>query len=232
MKTLTDIPVKLDFDKLLEKLHLDPQSDMAEEFSELFKKAILVASPKAVYEECYIEEKGDKTIVINGQTLTSMVLRENISDAQRVFPYVATCGIELDQIEIESDDFLQQFWLDAIKAEVLDISRNYLKEYIHNQYPHLKTTSMSPGSGDVQVWPIEEQKPLFTILGDVKSAIGVTLTDSLLMYPNKSLSGIRYPSEIDFRTCQLCHKENCPTRQLPLDEELINKYSASTKNIS
>lgn len=225
MKTFTDIPVKLDFDKLLVKLHLDPKSDEAQEFSELFEKALLVASPKAVYKECFIEEKSDKTISIDGQILTSIVLRENIGDAQRVFPYVTTCGNELDKIERASDDFLQQFWLDAIKAEVLDISRNYLKEYIHSQYPHLKTTSMSPGSGDVQVWPIEEQKPLFLILGNVENEIGVTLTDSLLMQPNKSLSGIRYPSEVDFRTCQLCHKENCPTRQLPLDEKLIEKYN-------
>ncbi len=224
MKTLTEIPVRLDFDKLLVKLHLDPESDEATEFSELFEKAVLVASPKAVYKECFIEGKGDKTISIDGQTLTSMVLRENVGDTQRVFPYVATCGTELDEIEMASDDFLQQFWLDAIKAEVLDISRDYLKDYIHSQYPHLKTTSMSPGSGDVQVWPIEEQEPLFAILGNVEIAIGVTLTESLLMQPNKSLSGIRYPSEIDFRTCQLCHKENCPTRQLPLDEELIKKY--------
>ena len=224
MKILTDIPIKLDLEKLLIQLHLSPASDEAAEFSELLEKAISVAQPKAVYEECYIEQKGNKTIVIKGQTLTSMVLRENIADAQRVFPYVVTCGTELDKIKIASDDLLQQFWLDAIKARVLDIGRNYLKEYIHSQYPHLKTTSMSPGSGDVQVWPIEEQKPLFAILGDVENAIGVTLTESLLMQPNKSLSGIRYPSEIDFRTCQLCHKENCPTRQLPLDEELIRKY--------
>ena len=224
MTTLTDIPVKLDLEKLLANLHLEADSDEAKEFTELFHKAVLAAKPKALYKECYIVKKGDRTIDIDGHTLTSMVLRENIADAQRVFPYVATCGVELDQIEIAADDFLQQFWLDAIKAEVLDISRNYLKEYIHNQYPHLKTTSMSPGSGDVQVWPIEEQKPLFAILGDVEKAIGVTLTDSLLMQPNKSLSGIRYPSEIDFRTCQLCHKENCPTRQLPLDEALIKKY--------
>jgi hypothetical protein len=225
MKILVDIPVKLGFDNLLQKLHLAPASDEAQEFSELFEKAILVAAPKAAYSECFIETKDDKTITIAGQVLTSTVLRQNIGDVQRVFPYVATCGTELDEIEIDSDDFLQQFWLDAIKAEVLDISRTYLKDYIHSQYPHLKTTSMSPGSGDIQVWPIEEQKPLFAILGDVKNAIGVTLTDSLLMQPNKSLSGIRYPSEIDFRTCQLCHKENCPTRQLPLNEELIEKYA-------
>ena len=87
---------------------------------------------------------------------------------------------------------------------------------------------MSPGSGDVQIWSIEDQRPLFAILGDVKSAIGVTLTESLLMQPNKSLSGIRYPSEIDFRTCKLCHKENCPTRQMPLDEKLIKKYVNTT----
>lgn len=223
MTILTDIQAKLDFDKLLGKLHLNPVSDEAQEFSELFEKAILVARPKAIYKECYIEKKGNKTIHIDGHTLTSIILRKNIADAQRIFPYVATCGTELDYIKIDNDDFLKQFWLDTIKAEVLNVSRKYLKNHIHSRYPHLKTTSMSPGSGDAQVWPIEEQKLLFAILGDVKNTIGVTLTDSLLMLPNKTLSGIRYPSEIDFKTCQLCHKENCPTRQIPLDEKLIKK---------
>ena len=39
-------------------------------------------------------------------------------------------------------------------------------------------------------WPIEEQQPLFRLLGDTERAVGVRLTDSMLMVPTKSVSGI------------------------------------------
>ncbi len=231
MKILNNIPVKIKLNKLLQKLHLDADSDEAREFTGLFNRAVKIARPKACFRECFIDTKTNNTIVIDGYTLTSIVLRKNIGDAQRIFPFVATCGTELDEAEMTNDDFLLQFWLDEIKTELLNISRLYVKNYIHNNYSHLKTTSMSPGSGDADVWPITEQRILFDILGDVQKAINVTLTDSMLMIPNKSISGIRYPAEIDFRTCALCHKENCPTRLMPLDEDLIKEYKGTNENI-
>jgi len=44
------------------------------------------------------------------------------------------------------------------------------------------------------------------IPGDVQGSIGVALTDSCLMVPNKSVSGIFYPSVSGFESCQLCGK--------------------------
>ena len=79
---------------------------------------------------------------------------------------------------------------------------------------------MHPGSGDVSVWPIEQQQALFSLLGDVESEIGVRLTESFLMMPNKTLSGILFPTETDFGACQVCRRENCPSRKAPFDEAL------------
>ena len=79
---------------------------------------------------------------------------------------------------------------------------------------------MSPGSGDVNVWPIEQQRVLFDLIGDVEQQIGVHLTDTFLMLPNKSISGVRFSTTVDFRTCQLCHRESCPSRSAPFDQAL------------
>ena len=76
---------------------------------------------------------------------------------------------------------------------------------------------MGPGSGDAMVWPIQEQVPLFALLGDVKGAAGVRLTDSCLMLPRKSVSGIVFPTGVDFRTCQLCRREGCRSRAAAFD---------------
>ena len=54
-------------------------------------------------------------------------------------------------------------------------------------------TRYSPGYGD---WPLDAQRELLVIL-DTPRAIGVSLTDSLLMVPSKSVSaviGVRPPS--------------------------------------
>jgi hypothetical protein len=79
---------------------------------------------------------------------------------------------------------------------------------------------MNPGSGDANVWPIEQQKELFSLFGDVENLIGVRLTDSFLMVPNKSVSGICFPTEINFQSCQLCHRMNCNGRKAPFDRKL------------
>jgi len=82
---------------------------------------------------------------------------------------------------------------------------------------------MNPGSGDVDTWPIEQQTELFALLGgtdEVRKHSGVELTDSFLMIPNKSMSGILFPTETDFRSCQVCHRAACPSRSAPFDKKL------------
>ena len=81
---------------------------------------------------------------------------------------------------------------------------------------------MNPGS--LADWPIEEQKPLFRLIGDVEVAIGVKLTKNYLMIPTKSVSGIYFPTEITFYSCQLCPRKACDGRNAPYDERKAKEY--------
>jgi hypothetical protein len=83
-----------------------------------------------------------------------------------------------------------------------------------------KKASMNPGSGDRKLWPLEEQEALFRLLGDVKGSIGVTLTDTWLMIPNKSVSGFYFKTDKAYHNCQLCQRENCPNRRSPFDPDM------------
>jgi hypothetical protein len=150
----------------------------------------------------------------------SRVLRANLDEVGRVFPYVATCGRELDTIPIAEDDIFGQFCRDTIKEIALYAAISHLDSYLKEAYALEKLVSMNPGSGDVDVWPIEQQRELFAFFGDVQESIGVILTDSCLMVPNKSVSGVLYASEHDFESCQLCHREKCPGRRAPFDPHL------------
>jgi hypothetical protein len=226
MTILTDIPFAADKAALMHKNRIKAESRYALEFEELLEKAQEAARPKAIYRECYIEAKGGDTVTVEGITFKSLTLRKNLEQAGRVFAYIATCGRELDQVPLPPGDILQEYWWDTIKAATLDAARAYLSQHLRHKFALGKTATMSPGSGDGIVWPIRQQRELFALLGDVSGLIGVELTESFLMVPNKTVSGIRFPTEVDFHSCQLCHRENCPSRAAPFDPALWEAMQA------
>jgi hypothetical protein len=220
MRLLTEIPFELDVPALRKRVHLVPDSREAIEFEQLAQVARAVGRPKAGYREAFIDAKGEATVTIQGVTFRSRMLRSNLEHAHRVFPFLVTCGRELDQASPQGDDFLQEFWWDQIKGELLDAARKQLTEDLDRGYRLPKTSAMYPGSGDATVWPIEQQRELFTLLGDIPRQLGVELTDTCLMIPNKTVSGICFPTEVDFRSCQVCQRAVCPNRAAAFDQAL------------
>jgi hypothetical protein len=236
MKILNDIPCEIDSDEVFETLHLEPQHRYAGEVRALIDKAREFARPRAVYEVAFVEERETDAVVLVGEPqpkssmrpgeepararFVSAVLRANLDEVERVFLYVVTCGQELDSISIGDDDVLGQFCWDSIKEMVLYAALEHLSDHLKETYALEKLISMNPGSGDIGVWPIRQQRELFAFFGDVQQLVGVELTDSCVMIPSKSVSGIFYASEHDFQTCQLCHRENCPQRGAPFDPHM------------
>ncbi|MGD2148279.1 MAG: vitamin B12 dependent-methionine synthase activation domain-containing protein, partial [Anaerolineae bacterium] len=152
------------------------------------------------------------------------VLRVNLDPVHRIFPYVATCGTELDEWSGSIDDMLESYWADAIMEMALRVAMHTLSDHLEQRFRPGRMSRMSPGS--LEDWPIFEQRKLFALLGDTEAAIGVRLTDSMIMVPLKSLSGIWFPTEVDFASCQLCPREICSGRRAPYDETLYErKYS-------
>ncbi len=223
MATITSIPCDLDVKALMDQLHIEAGSDDASAFMRLVAQSKDVACPKVVYRACFIDARGHDTVTISGITFTSRTLRKNLGRAERVFAYVATCGREIDRIPLPAGDMLMEFWRDAIKTSLLAAARQYLTDHLTRRYRLRKTASISPGSGDADTWPIQQQLELFTLLGgigEVRRQSGVDLTDSFLMVPNKTVSGIRFSTETDFRSCQVCHRQECPSRSAPFDPKL------------
>ncbi|MGA1794382.1 MAG: vitamin B12 dependent methionine synthase [bacterium] len=215
-----DIPVELDLGALFKRAGIEPDTTEAEGFEWLIQEVHVQASPKAIYKAAFIEAKGVDTVVIDGVEFTSHVLRMNLDKAERVFPYIATCGHELDQIRLPEDDVQAHRWLDVIKAEILRQCLRFLKDLLDHKYMPGRTSTMNPGSGDASVWPIEQQGALFSLFGDVQRLIGVTLTEDFVMIPDKTVSGIRFPTQLDFRSCQICRKEDCPLRRASFNRDL------------
>ena len=223
MEVLDNIPIQLDLAKVLKKMHQRSRNEELEKsVQELIEVARPIVRPKAVYEVGYVDNKTEDSVDIGGVRFTSRVLRVNLDKVERVFIYVITCGRELDEIDVPSHELMKSYLLDQVKETVLTLARKYLEDYLKGKYALGRMSRMAPGS--LEDWPVTQQKELFSIFGNVEELIGVKLTDKCLMVPIKSISGIYFPTEIRFESCQLCQREFCIGRRAPYNPDLVKKY--------
>ena len=204
------------------RLRVDPESALAVELDGRLAEATEIARPKALYHVGLIESRDDDGVVIDGIRFTSRVLAVNLAETHRVFAYVATCGSEIDAWAHAMDDVLHQYWAETIKEMALRAAMAALSKDIAERLQPSKLSTMNPGS--LRDWPLKEQRQLFALFGeDTEDTIGVRLEKSLLMSPNKSVSGIRFETEHDFASCQLCPRRDCPGRRAPYDADLYDR---------
>ena len=209
----------LDVPALYEKLRVRAQH--REEIGRLAAEAVAVARPRVIYKLAFIQSKGDENITADGITFTSRVLRVNLDALHRFFVFAGTAGRELEAWADSKQEMLSHFYADAINEAVLHAAMTGFVAQLTEQFQLASTAVMNPGS--LTDWPLSEQRPLFALLGDVRSAIGVELTDSLLMVPRKSVSGILFVAEETFASCQLCPRHDCPNRRAPYDAGLFER---------
>lgn len=212
---------------LREKLRIRDRHSYNQRLERMVGEAQSVARPKALFKVALIDEKGDDYVIVDGVRFNSRVLRVNLEPAHRVFPYVATCGRELYAWAESQADMLDRFWADTINELALRSATDALHAHVAERYRPGQTANMNPGS--LGEWPLREQRALFNLLGDPETAIGVQLLKSCLMVPNKSVSGISFPTESGFFSCQLCPREDCPGRRAPFEPGLFeDKYELKT----
>lgn len=210
-------------EKVLNKLHVKPGSPQEELVRSLFNQGKKIARPKSVYTIAGIDQHLEDGVVLNGIQIKSKVMAVNLKGVHRVFPYLNSSGREIYDWTQSKEDLLERYYAEEISQMALRAAGNHLLSHLKDTYQVGKTSSLNPGS--LNDWPITGQVELFQLFGDAFQTIGVELTESMLMLPNQSVSGIRYSSETDFWNCELCPRDHCHHRRAPYDETLlIEKY--------
>jgi hypothetical protein len=218
-----EIPVNLDVEAMVNWLSLGRISARLEEKArELAKTACKIARPRAIYKISHARIIDNKTVDIDGTIFTSKVLSKLLCGQDTIYPFLATVGKELDELPVPPKDMMMNFALDSIKTVVLVNAVDYLAEYIKERHNIPNSALLNPG--EVEDWQITEQKPLFSLFQDAESKIGVSLTSGGVMKPIKSRSGIVFPNDTGFLSCQICTQLKCPGRRAEYDPELQRKY--------
>lgn len=218
MEVLSFADIELDPESTAQRLRVSNKGLI----QRLIDSARAALAPKVAFRISYLDEKRDGSVVVDGIGFSSRVLRRNLDGVGRVFPFVLTLGKALDDAIEATEDMLDKYLLDEIGNMALREARGRFDTYLRSTFALEKISFMAPGS--LEDWPIEQQKPLFELLSGVESAIGVSLTSSCLMLPRKSVSGIYFPTEVSFFSCQLCPRERCDGRKARYDREKAREY--------
>ncbi len=175
------------------------------------------AAPRSTYLRLPLQHEGEDQILVDGHPFVSRDLARNLQDCSEVFLFAATLGIGVDRLIRRatatkmSDAVIYQ----AAGAEMIESYCNSVNEALRQQVLkeglYLKPR-YSPGYGDM---PLTYQ-PLVCRMLDSAKRIGLTLTDSLIMMPSKSVTAFigitAKPQKNHMKDCRNCTKNNCAFR--------------------
>ncbi|MBF0432315.1 MAG: hypothetical protein HQK83_13605 [Fibrobacteria bacterium] len=140
-----------------------------------------------------IEAINNKTeLVIAGKNfVTGKIIAHRIQKADKVAVFVCTAGKTISSRSkdlFKADDPYTGYIIDAIASETVEKAMDNVQEQLSLEMETAGlniTNRYSPGYCG---WPVSDQHKLFSLVP--KGFCGVSLTDSALMIPEKSVSGI------------------------------------------
>jgi hypothetical protein len=158
------------------------------------------------------------TVSFNGlEFATGPIITSQLKRSTSLALFVATAGPRLEQWSGElmaGGDMMRGYIVDAIASEYVEQASVWLEKRIagHVESRGWKITNRySPGYCD---WAVSEQHKLFSLLPE--KFCGITLTESALMVPIKSMSGIiglGPDVERGAFQCSICDLKDCFRRR-------------------
>ena len=147
-------------------------------------------SPKACYIELPLKAEGN-LLEIGNISIESASLAAHLSGCKAVVLIAVTVGVALDReiSRLGASSPLKQLLADAIGTERVEAACDALCQRISAELSgegRRLTSRFSAGYGDL---PLSLQRQIFAVL-DCPRQIGLTLNESLLMSPTKSVTAI------------------------------------------
>ena len=148
------------------------------------------------------------------------IMEKQLKGSEAYALFICTSGVEFEkyqQLLKEKDDMVRVFIADALGSVIAEKCADQMEAYLQESINKLgwhHTNRFSPGYCG---WHVSQQQLLFKLFEG--KTCGVHLTDSSLMVPIKSVSGIigigKKVRKLEY-TCGLCNFEKCYKRKLKL----------------
>ncbi|MBV5343570.1 hypothetical protein JZU68_08185, partial [bacterium] len=189
-----------------------------EHFVEMVQEMLLGISEFCKPMVGYCINKGtmpdNKFLVINNQQLkVGQTITKYLNNCTHFAVFVVTVGVEFDDYcnRLKADgDIVSEFIAYSIGTEIAEAAVRFVSTKITNDASAMimgYTHSYSPGYCS---WHVREQENLFKIMPE--KPCGITLNESNLMFPEKSVSGIFGLGETVqpmVHSCEICGMVTC-----------------------
>ena len=170
-----------------------------------YMKSVEGLNGKYIY-QIFDFEQGDDIKVLNTiLNLKGDSIKHILSQASQLILFAGTLGHEMDQKILKSsyDSSLNMMILDACASVKIEDVLDQMEEEIKTTHPVHLTPRFSPGYGDLS---LDIQRDLIEVVGAKK--IGIHVTDSSILLPKKSVTGIIGISDkkmtVTYRFCDDC----------------------------
>lgn len=189
-----------------------PDESIQAILDECEKKLLEVIRPNYIYKVFEIEHSPDGIILLG----TSLMLKGNdienhLKDCKKCVLMCCTISTGADRLirMYEAVDMTKAVILDSLASTAVEQVCNLAEEEIKNNLSDFYFTwRFSPGYGDM---PISIQRNFLDIL-DATKRIGVSVTNSMMLTPSKSVTAVMGISENEIpkgrRGCVTCNLKN------------------------
>ena len=143
---------------------------------------------RAVWRE-YPLVKSEDFLDLGFAKTDSEALIRHLTGCDQIILFAATAGMDMERLILRAKAIspLHGLCMHAIGAAIIEEACDRLCMELEEKYPGKTLISrFSPGYGDL---PLAMQKDVFAAL-DCEKRLGLTLTDTLLMQPSKSVTAI------------------------------------------
>lgn len=174
--------------------------------------------PRLFYRVHSLENDGRGLVRLSQDvSFCSRKLAKSLQDSEKVICFIGSIGSAVDR-EItrlfRANRLSEAYILDAMGSVAVESMVEQFQQEVEHRYKNEdKSTTLrfSPGYCD---WPVTEQKKLFQLFPS--KDIDVELSDSCLMKPRKSISGvfgITPRKSSPYNPCLDCRRRDCETRR-------------------
>ena len=184
---------------------------------ELIKQCFVEAEGGFRFRVCYsvfpVQIMGDD-VQFGFAKATSKHLAKHLANCDKAIVFCATIGLDIDRLIAKYGVLspAKALAFQAIGAERIESLCELFDEEMRAEYNNL-TPRFSPGYGDLD---LAFQSAIFSVL-DCSKKIGVTLTNTLLMTPSKSVTAIMGISNKacgkEKLGCKSCNNKGCGFRR-------------------
>jgi len=179
-----------------------------------------IMSPQGGYVrfEAIVSESSEEIKIEGTRFQTGRIINKMLSNAEEYAFFMVTAGPAPESLSrslLEEGQYLEGYLVDLIESGIVESAANLVHDHISSLAAsrNLKVTNWySPGYCS---WNVNEQQKLFSLIPE--GCCGITLSDSSLMSPIKSLSGIvGIGTSVKFQeyTCEICNMKNCMFRKV------------------